>query len=429
VGAKEGDLMASCPFGFTSQDASAPASAPVDMRTRSDRPSEWSPALDETFGSAHRDYAHLRRTAPFPWSEDFGGFWAAMTYDDVVAVANDERFVTSVQNVVPHVPRSARRPPLHFDPPEHTAYREAIDPVMRRAVVTSHESKFRASADELVTAMLARGTADGVADFAAPFVVDCFAAFLVVPVELTRHVREIGVRYGFAIQDMDDDVIAECSAELYDIAERVYRDRLAADPDPSRDLVGSLHAAAMDPANHITERTAIATIRQMIVAGMGAPQAVLGSCVVHLAQDGDLQQHLRRHPEDLPAAIEEFLRLHAPYRVFARTPREDIVVHGRMVRENEPVALVFPSANRDAAVFERPDEFVLHRKNNSHLAFGRGAHKCPAATMGRLELLIALQTLLERTASFELAGEVRMMNWLEYGPRAVPLALVPADVA
>jgi hypothetical protein len=49
--------------------------------------------------------------------------------------------------------------------------------------------------------------------------------------------------------------------------------------------------------------------------------------------------------------------------------------------------------------------------------------------MGRLELLIALQTLLGRTASFELAGEVRMMNWLEYGPRAVPLALVPADVA
>jgi len=421
--------MAACPFGFTTQDEDISSSADVDARTRSERPSEWSPALDETFGSAHRDYAELRRTDPFPWSEDFGGFWAAMTYDDVVAIAQDERFVTSVQNVVPHVPRSARRPPLHFDPPEHTAYREAIDPVMRRAVVKTHESTFRASADELVSEMLARGSADGVADFAAPFVVDCFAAFLGVPVELTRHVREIGVRYGFAIQDMDDDVIAECSTELYDIAERVYRERLAVDPDPSQDLVASLHAAAVDPANHITERTAIATIRQMIVAGMGAPQAVLGSCVVHLAQDRDLQEHLRLHPEDLPAAIEEFLRLHAPYRVFARTPREDTVVHGRMVRRSEPVALVFPSANRDAAAFDRPDEFVLHRKNNSHLAFGRGAHRCPAATMGRVELLIALQTLLERTTSFEPAGEVRMMNWLEYGPRAVPLALTPANVA
>ncbi|MFK4835756.1 cytochrome P450 [Microbacterium sp. ZW T2_14] len=421
--------MATCPFGFTTQDENISSSADVDTRTRSERPSEWSPALDETFGSAHRDYAELRLTDPFPWSEDFGGFWAAMTYDDVVAIAQDERFVTSVQNVVPHVPRSARRPPLHFDPPEHTAYREAIDPVMRRAVVKTHESTFRASADELVSEMLARGNADGVADFAAPFVVDCFAAFLGVPVVLTRHVREIGVRYGFAIQDMDDDVIAACSTELYDIAERVYRERLAVDPDPSHDLVASLHAAAVDPANHITERTAIATIRQMIVAGMGAPQAVLGSCVVHLAQDRDLQDHLRHHPEDLPAAIEEFLRLHAPYRVFARTPKEDTVVHGRMVRTSEPVALVFPSANRDAAAFDRPDEFVLHRKNNSHLAFGRGAHRCPAATMGRVELLIALQTLLERTTSFEPAGEVRMMNWLEYGPRAVPLALAPANVA
>ncbi|WP_106815403.1 cytochrome P450 [Microbacterium timonense] len=418
--------MTGCPFGATPTQTDAAASVPVDSRARSERSGEWAPALEESFGSAHRDYAALREANPFPWSEAFGGFWAAMTYEDVVAVAQDERFITSVQNVVPHVPRSSRRPPLHFDPPEHTAYREAIDPVMRRSVVKTHEPTFRASAEELVNAMTARGRADGVADFAAPFVVDCFAAFLGVPAELAHHVREIGVRYGFAIQDMDDDVIGQCSAQLYEIAERVYRDRLSQRPDPATDLVASLHAAAMDPANHITERTAIATIRQMIVAGMGAPQAVLGSCVVHLAQDRDLQEHLRANPDDLPAAIEEFLRLHAPYRVFARTAREDTVVHGRLVRPDEAVALVFPSANRDAAVFERPDEFILHRKNNSHLAFGRGAHRCPAATMGRVELLTALQVLLRRTTSFALAGEVRMMNWLEYGPRAVPLALAAA---
>ena len=170
--------MTGCPFGFTQPQADAAASLSVDSRTRSERGSEWAPALDETFGSAHRDYAELRENTPFPWSEAFGGFWAATTYDDVVAVAQDERFITSVQNVVPHVPRSSRRPPLHFDPPEHTAYREAIDPVMRRTVVRSHEPTFRASADELVTAMIERGHADGVSDFAAPYVVDCFAAFL-----------------------------------------------------------------------------------------------------------------------------------------------------------------------------------------------------------------------------------------------------------
>lgn len=416
--------MGGCPFGYGAEDAGPQA---VDARTRAERGAEWAPALEEEFGSAHADYAALRGENPFPWSEAFGGFWAATTYDDIVHVAqNDELFVTSVQNVVPHVPRSSRRPPLHFDPPEHTAYRDAIDPVLRRSVVREHEAAFRASAEELVDEMLRSSAPDAVRDYASPYVMDCFAAFLSVPSALTRHIREVGVRYSFAIQDMDDAVIAECSTELYAIAEKVYADRLAENPDPRRDLVASLESAVQDPANHITRRTAVATVRQMIVAGMGAPQAALGSCLVHLAQDQDLQRHLRQHPEDLPAAIEEFLRLHAPYRVFARTAVKDTAVHGRLVREGEPIALIFPSANRDAQMFDDADDFILRRQGNSHLAFGRGAHKCPAATMGRLELLVALQTILERTDGFELAGEVTMMNWLEYGPRSAPLALRPA---
>ncbi|WP_051218049.1 cytochrome P450 [Nocardioides insulae] len=388
------------------------------------RSSEWEPAVHETFGSAHRDYAELRAGNPFPWSDAFGGFWSATTYADVLRVTgDDDLFITSVQNVVPHVPRSSRRPPLHFDPPEHTAYRQAIDPVLRGVNLRAREPQFRASAEELLAGLVAAESPDAMRDFAAPYVVDCFAAFLGVPSDLARHIREVGVRYSFAIQDMDDAVIGRCSAELYTIAEQIYRDRLAADPNPDQDLAASLHEAASDPVNHITEKSAIATIRQMIVAGMGAPQAILGSCLVHLATAPELQRHLRERPEDLPVAIEELLRLHAPYRVFARTARRDTTIHGREVRAGEPIALIFPSANRDEGVFERPDEFVLRRPNNSHLAFGRGAHRCPAARMGRIELRIALETVLTGTEWFELAGEVEMMNWLEYGPRAVPIAI------
>jgi molybdopterin-binding protein len=35
----------------------------------------------------------------------------------------------------------------------------------------------------------------------------------------------------------------------------------------------------------------------------------------------------------IPAAIEEFLRLYAPYRVFARTADHDIEMSGRMIPE------------------------------------------------------------------------------------------------
>ncbi|WFP16242.1 cytochrome P450 [Citricoccus muralis] len=338
---------------------------------------------------------------------------------------DDDLFSTAVQNVVPHVPRSSRRPPLHFDPPEHTEYRTALDPVFRRSVIRAHHDDYVAGARQLVADLLAHPEPDAVRDFAAPFVMDCFAALLGVSRMLTREIRDIGVRYSFAIQDMDDPVIADCSKRLYAIAEEVYAQHQASGLDPHRDLVAGLKQAVADDNNGITEKTAIATIRQLIVAGMGAPQAVLGSAIVHLAQDPQLQQHLRDHPDDLPAAIEEFLRLHAPYRVFARTAKRDTIFHGRTVRQNEPIALIFPSANRDVEHFENPHEFVLHRKQNSHLSFGRGAHRCPAATLGRMELLVALQVLLQDTQHFELAGDVEMMNWLEYGPRAVPISITP----
>lgn len=394
------------------------------------RQSEWDPTAEETFGSAHQDYERLRQVNPLPWSNAYGGFWAAMTYNDVMQVTRDsETFITSIQNVVPHVPRSSRRPPLHFDPPEHDAYRDVIDPVLRRSAVRNHEEAFRRSAKELVGNLLASENPEYCGDFALPYVADCFAAFLGVPSELAVRVREIGVRYSFAIQEMNDAVIGEASVELYEIAEQIYRDRISAGADPETDLAAGLHLAALDPENHITELSAIATIRQMIVAGMGAPQAVLGSCIVHLAQNPGLQDHLRSHPEELPAAIEEFLRLYAPYRVFARTATKDVQLSGRGIAAGEPIALIFPSANRDETVFEHPDEFILKRPANRHLAFGRGAHRCPAASMGRTELLIALEALLSATASFRLAGEVEMMNWLEYGPRSVPLQLESAQKA
>jgi cytochrome P450 len=391
---------------------------------RAQRKSEWSPASDETFGSAHADYAELRRSNPFPWSNDYGGFWAVTTYEDIVSLTEDQRFITSIQNVVPRVPRASRRPPGHYDPPEHGEYRAAIDPIFRRATLRTQAEAFESSASGLLQAMLGSGKGDAVEDFAAPFVVDCFAALLGVTAELAQHIRKVGVQYSFAIQDMDARLVGECSAELYEIAETVYRSRLAEQPDAFTDLVASLHQAVMDPQSKITETTAIATIRQLIVAGMGAPQAVIGSSIAHLALDQSLQQHLRANLDDLPAAIEELLRLHSPYRVFARTALEDVVIRGRTVRKGEPVAMLFPSGNRDSAVFDDPDVFKLNRKGNSHLSFGRGHHKCPAAAMGRMEVAIALRMLLEGTDSFELAGDIKMMNWLEYGPRSVPLSLV-----
>ena len=60
------------------------------------------------------------------------------------------------------------------------------------------------------------------------------------------------------------------------------------------------------------------------------------------------------------------------------------------------------------------------------MAFGRGPHHCPGANFGRLQLRVALEELLARTRSFELAGEVVPTRCPEIGARAVPLRFVAA---
>ncbi|MGH3206670.1 MAG: hypothetical protein ACRDNO_02790, partial [Trebonia sp.] len=78
-------------------------------------------------------YGWLRERCPVAHSTSYGGFWAVTRYRDVQRVMRDPATFTSSKGiVVPRNPASGRRPPLHYDPPEHTAYRKVISPVFRR---------------------------------------------------------------------------------------------------------------------------------------------------------------------------------------------------------------------------------------------------------------------------------------------------------
>ena len=66
------------------------------------------------------------------------------------------------------------------------------------------------------------------------------------------------------------------------------------------------------------------------------------------------------------------------------------------VAAGDRIALVYPSANRDEAVFDRPDDVVLDRDPNPHVAFGFGTHLCIGANLARATMRIALEELTSR---------------------------------
>lgn len=383
---------------------------------------DFNPLEPETFDSANAEYRRMRAQCPVAHSDAWGGFWALMKHDDVAAAAADWRtFITSKQNVVPKVAFTGRRPPLHLDPPEHTPYRRALAPLLTERAVERLRPVIRDICRDLLAQMVAKGGGDIVADFSAHMPIATFAHWMNLPPKAVAELTDVGQRYNIAVQSNDMDATKASSLWLYDMARTIVADRRANPMPVDQDAASALLAVRVD-GEPLPEELIVGTIRQVLVVGIIAPSVLIGSIAVHLGRDRALQDRLRADPAQVPAAIDEFLRLYTPYRGFARTAVEDVTIRGRTIPCGEPIALVYASANRDEDVFDDPETFVIDRPNmKDSVAFGRGPHACVGAALARLELIVALEELLAAAPGFVLAGEPMPTRFPEIGALSVPL--------
>jgi cytochrome P450 len=381
--------------------------------------SDFDPLAPETFTSFHEEFTELRQRCPVAHSDAYNGFWALTRYDDVVAAVKDpELFTTTVQNVVPKLAFTGRRPPLHLDPPEHTPYRTALNPYFTSEKMAELEPRLREVIGGLLQPIVDAGGGDICEDFTYRLPGYVFAEFFNLTPELGLRIREASRAFNLAVQDFVDEEVKRTSLALYEIAREIIAMRRAEPLDPADDPATGLLRTGLP------EDMLLGTIRQFIVVGMIAPSVFIGSMVIHLAEHEDLQQQLREDPSLVPAAVEEYLRLMTPYRGFARTPTRDVEIRGRVIPKDDPVAVVFASANRDEDVFPDPHRFILNRPNiRQHVAFGVGPHRCAGAPLGRLMLRLTLEELLARASRIDVVGEPRMTRWPEWGTLAVEVRL------
>jgi cytochrome P450 len=133
-------------------------------------------------------------------------------------------------------------------------------------------------------------------------------------------------------------------------------------------------------------------------------------------------RRLQQNPGLMKDAVEECVRWATPIIHFARTATEDYEIRGKKIEAGQPVALFYPSANRDEEIFADPFTFRIDRKPNRHLGFGIGEHFCAGSHVARLEMAIAYKYLLPRIDEIELAGPVqRLRSTLVGGVKHLPI--------
>jgi cytochrome P450 family 144 len=291
------------------------------------------------------------------------------------------------------------------DPPLHAIHRNAVFPELVAKRMEALEPDIVDMANELVTQALDSGTVEFMT-----------AIGNIVPITMISRL------VGFRNSNLDElwtsavtgtrlvgstlslDQLIEVAGTTEGILKWSADQLSVALEEPSEDLLGAVASAVRDGV--LTDSEAVGILVTLLSAGGETTTSLLGNAVRMLAENPELQRHLRQNPDQIPTFAEEALRLESPFRYMMRSVPKETALGTVAIPAGSTVLLLWGSANRDADEFERPDEIDLERRTpRRHVAFGRGIHHCVGAPLARVEARNVLGVLLDRTDSITLDPE------------------------
>ncbi|MEY3258825.1 MAG: hypothetical protein RLZZ16_384 [Actinomycetota bacterium] len=367
-------------------------------------------------------FAEIRESqCPVAHTERWGGSWLPTRYEDVVAIAQEyETFTSRGILVLPPPPGQnegayggVAAPPITSDPPDHHWHRRLILPVFAPQAVAKYEQGTRDLCNSLIDAFIDKGVADAAGDYAQHIPVRVIATMLGVPLEMEEEFTDWVRGVLENMTDMERRKRARQNIIEFFLAQVKDRQENPRENDLITELMNSEVEGKKVPIEYV-----LGVCNLMLVAGVDTTWSAIGSTLWHMAQHPEHRKQLRDNPDLWPTAIEELLRVYAPV-TMARIVDHDVEYNGCPMKAGDRVLMPFPAANRDPRVFENPDEVILDREHNRHVAFGSGIHRCAGSNLARLEVRVALQTWLERIPEFELVdpSSVTWAGGQVHGPR------------
>ena len=263
--------------------------------------------------------------------------------------------------------------PAGVDPPEHTKYRRILQPFFMPVAMPSYEEPLRAVARENLEKVASQGEADLVQVLGRtvpPVAITSMFGLPLTDAERFMDWTERLMATGFAGDLAGNQAVTE---ELEDYLEAACLERRGHD-DGS--ILAAIANATVDDERPLTSDEIRGMTHLLAVAGHETTVNAIGTMLYHVATQPGLKQQLLDDPASIPAMVEEALRYDSAVMSMSRTVVTETEIGGQQMEPGDQVLLAYISANRDDRHFDRPDEFVVPREGNTHLAFGSGVHKC-----------------------------------------------------
>ncbi|MET9323459.1 cytochrome P450 [Streptomyces sp. NPDC003038] len=304
---------------------------------------------------------------------------------------------------------------LFSDPPRHTRLRRTLRSAFTPRRVEEMRRGITEIAENLLSQCRKRNSVDLMSSFAFPLPITVLCQLMGIP-EADR--PEILGQFGVVTRArFDPRMRAELRA-----AEEWLQNRLGQLISHTRDHPSDCFLSDLIQADEkLDDAELIASLWVVFFAGHKTTAYQIGNSVLNLLLHPDQLEKLRKDPLLIPRAVEEIVRFEGSVETSTfRYAAEDAEIRGTLIPKGSLVQIAITSANRDPEKFDSPDVLDVTREGlqGMHLGFGHGTHYCLGAPLARLELEIALSSLLREFPEMELAdAEASKGAWLK-GPVA-----------
>ena len=378
-------------------------------------------------GFPHELFALHRREAPVYWHEptehtpDGEGFWSVATYAETLAVLKDPVTFSSVTGgerpfggTLLQDLSIAGQVLNMMDDPRHSQIRRLVSSGLTPRMIRLVEDDLRARTRRLLDAVVRGEPFDFLVDIAAELPMQMICILLGVP-ESERHwlFEAIEPQFDFgeartaSTSQLSQLSVEEAGSRMYSYGQELIASKRA---EPTDDMLSVVANAMLDDANApaMSDLELYLFFSLLFSAGAETTRNAVGGGLLALAEHPEQLRTLREDFDTLPTAVEEIVRWTSPSPSKRRTATRSVTVGGASVQAGQKVQIWEGSANRDASVFDRADEFDIARKPNPHLGFGQGVHYCLGANLARLELRVLYEELFSR---FQSVRVVRPVEW------------------
>ncbi|OLF12741.1 cytochrome [Actinophytocola xinjiangensis] len=305
----------------------------------------------------------------------------------------------------------------------HLRWRRLINRWFTAKRMNALRPEIEAMADTLIDGMVASGApADLKAKFGFPLPVWVICDMLGVP-DSDRDRFSTWSDMILNLTRYREDEVAASMGEFFGYLGQHIAAKKA---DPGEDILSELISATDSAGERMSDETLAATGIGLLVAGHETTANMIAKMVAMLLANRELWEQLLADPSLVRHAVEESLRYDPnPGLGMVRYIAEEAEVAGTTFPGGTTVLCSMGAANRDEDVFPDGESIDLTRNPNPHLSFGSGAHSCLGQALARTELQVALEVLLRRLPTLELAVAPEELNKVEGlvvgGLREVPV--------